>query len=81
MGVIEETGPDVAGWDPFEAVLCRAADEIHADHGIGDATWASLAERYDTEELIETAMVVGYYHLVSYVLNSLGVPLEPGADS
>jgi hypothetical protein len=24
-------------------------------------------------------MLVGYYHLVSFVLNALGVPLEPEA--
>ena len=24
-------GPDAAGWDPFDATLLRAADELHAD--------------------------------------------------
>jgi alkylhydroperoxidase family enzyme len=65
-------------WDAFDAVLVRAADELHADSRIGDATWAALAERYDTEQLIEVPMVVGQYHLVAFTLNSLGVPLEEG---
>ena len=56
----------------------RAADELHADSRIGDATWAALAERYTTEQLIEVPMVVGQYHLVAFTLNSLGVPLEEG---
>lgn len=65
-------------WDAFDAVLVRAADELHADSRIGDATWAALAERYDTEQLIEVPMVVGQYHLVAFTLNSLGVQLEEG---
>jgi alkylhydroperoxidase family enzyme len=74
--------PDTAGWDdPFDVTLVRAADELHDDAGLTDATWQALAARYDDEELIETIMLVGYYHLVSFVLNSLGVPLEPGAES
>ena len=76
-----QRGPDAEGWDPFEALLCRAADELHVGHNLSDATWAGLAERYDEQELIEVAMLVGYYHLVSFVLNALGVPLEPGAES
>ena len=56
------------------------ADELHDDSCIGDATWAALAERYDEHQLIEVPMVVGHYHLVSFTLNSLGVPLEDGAQ-
>jgi alkylhydroperoxidase family enzyme len=70
-------GPDAAGWDPFDAALLRAADELHETHRIGDATWAALAERYDERQLIEVCMVVGQYHLVAFTLNSLGVEIEP----
>jgi len=74
-------GPEASGWDPFELQLCRAADELHAHHTLSDATWAELAARYDEQELIEAVMLVGYYHQVSFVLNAIGVPLEPGAES
>jgi alkylhydroperoxidase family enzyme len=73
-----KAGPDAPGWDPFDATLLRAADELHDDGSISDATWAALAARYDERQLIEAAMVVGHYHLVSFVLNSLGVQREPG---
>lgn len=76
-----QQGPDAAGWDPFEAVLCRAADELHRDHQLTDATWSELASRYTEEQLIETVMLIGYYHLVSFALNAFGVPLEPGAEA
>lgn len=73
-------GPAAGRWDPLEAALVEAADELHEDCTITDATWASLAEHLDEQQLIEVAMVVGYYHLVSFALNALGVPLEPDTE-
>src|SRR5687768_8271244 len=71
-------GPDAPEWDPFDATLIRAADELHDDHVLSDETWSSLAARYDERQLIEVPMVVGHYHLVAFTLNSLGVQREPG---
>jgi alkylhydroperoxidase family enzyme len=73
-------GPDAPAWDPFEAALCRACDELHVEHVISDPTWAVLRAQYDEQHLIELTMLIGYYHLVSFVLNSLGVPIEDGAE-
>jgi 4-carboxymuconolactone decarboxylase len=73
-------GPSAEGWTPLESVLLQAADELHTDACITDVTWAFLAEHYDEAQLIEIPMVVGHYHLVSFTLNSLGVPLEDGAQ-
>jgi 4-carboxymuconolactone decarboxylase len=71
-------GPEVAGWEPFDVTLLRAADELHADARISDATWEELKRRYDEHQLIEVPMLVGHYHLVAYTLNTLGVQREPG---
>jgi 4-carboxymuconolactone decarboxylase len=70
--------PELDGWEPFEATLLRAADELHDQACISDETWAMLAERYDTQQLIELPMLVGHYHLVAMTLNSLGVQLDEG---
>lgn len=70
--------PDAHGWAGFDRTLLRAADELHADSVIADATWAALSERYDERQLIEVCMLVGHYHLVAFTLNSLGVEREPG---
>lgn len=66
-----------AGWNGFDALLLRAADELHKTSTISDATWDALAEVYDERQLIEVPMVVGHYHLVAFTLNSLGVQIEP----
>jgi len=73
-----KAGPDDPAWDPFDAALLRATDELHDDGCITDATWATLADRYTTQQLIEVPMVVGQYHLVGFTLNSLGVQREAG---
>ena len=64
---------------PFDATLITAVDELHESSCLGDATWATLAERYDERQLIEVPMVVGHYHLLAFTLNSLGIQVE-GAD-
>jgi 4-carboxymuconolactone decarboxylase len=71
-------GPEASGWTEAEAELLRAADELHDDNRISDATWAALRSRWDDQQLIEVCMVVGQYHLVAFTLNSLGV--EPETD-
>ncbi len=73
-----QAGPDAPGWNRLDAALLRAADELHDDSCIGDATWHELARHYDERQLIEVPMLVGHYHLVAYALNSLGVRREPG---
>jgi alkylhydroperoxidase family enzyme len=70
-------GPDAPGWEAWDATLLRAADELHGDSILSDATWAALAEVYDERQLIEVPMLVGHYHMVAYALNSLGVQVEP----
>ena len=73
-------GPESTGWAAEDAVLLRAADELHLDARIGDAAWAQLAERYSPAQLVELCMLVGQYHLVAFALNSLGVQLESPGD-
>ena len=84
MGVTDEEiarvkkGPEADGWTDLEAAMLRAADELHADACISDDTWALLANHLDERQLIEVPILVGQYHLVAYMLNSLGIEREPG---
>lgn len=71
-------GPDAPGWDPFEATLLRAVDELHADAFVSDATWHALAARYDVRQLLDLIFTVGQYTLVSMALNTLGVQRDAG---
>ena len=71
-------GPDAPGWEPFEATLLRAADELHDNHVLSDATWRELAAQYDVKQLLDLVFTVGQYTLVSMVLNTLGIQREAG---
>lgn len=66
--------------DDGDALLVRAADELHEDGELGDETWAELAARYSDAQLIELCMVVGQYHLVAFTLRSLRIQPEPGTE-
>jgi 4-carboxymuconolactone decarboxylase len=69
-------GPGADGWSTLDAMVLRAADELHEDSCVGDATWELLANTYNDAQMIELVMVIGHYHLVSFALNSLGVQRE-----
>jgi alkylhydroperoxidase family enzyme len=71
-------GPKAPGWDPFDATLLQAVDELHADAFITDATWNALAKRYNKEQLMDVVATVGQYNLLSMFLNSFGVQLDKG---
>jgi alkylhydroperoxidase family enzyme len=73
-------GPDAPGCPPFDAALLRAADELHANQCIGDATWAVLAGRYDTLQLMDVVFAVGQYTLIAMALKTFGTPLDEGLE-
>ena len=61
---------------PREQALVRAADELIRDHFVSDATWAVLAERYSTLQLMEIVFIVGNYAMLVMATNSFGVQPE-----
>lgn len=73
-------GPEAAGLAPFDATLLRAVDELNQDSFVTDATWKLLAEKYNTQQLMDLLFLAGNYKLVSMVLNSMGVQLEKGFE-
>jgi alkylhydroperoxidase family enzyme len=71
-------GPDAPGWDPFEAVLLRAADELHVDAFMTDRTWGALTARYDTRQAIDAVFTVAEFTMIAGTVNSLGVVVDEG---
>lgn len=70
--------PTADTWSEHERALIAAADELHDEHRIGDATWATLSSAYDTRQMIDVVFTVGQYTLVSMFLNTAGVELDAG---
>ena len=58
------------------------ADDLYENSVVSDGAWATLSKKYSTEQLMDAVFTVGQYNLVSWALNSFGVPLDdflPGA--
>ncbi len=68
-------------WAPLELGALRAVDETADDGAVSDATWAVLAELLSESELIELLMLIGHYLMLTTVLGSLRVELEPRAEA
>lgn len=59
-----------------EKALMQAADDLYENSVIADATWDALSKTYSTEQMIDVVFTIGQYNMVSWALNSLGVPLD-----
>jgi alkylhydroperoxidase family enzyme len=66
-------------WSEYDAQLIRLADELHDSCSVSDALWASLTERFSSDQLLELVITAGWYRLLSYVINAAGVEHEPWA--
>jgi len=73
-------GPDADGWDPFEALLLRATDELFDDQAISEESWRAIAEHYDEQQMLDLIFTAGQYQLVSMTLNSCRVERDDGVD-
>jgi len=75
-----QLGPDAPGWDPEDADLVRAVDELHLHACIQEATWQRLAARFDIQQLLDIIFAVGCYEVLAMVFKTCRIPLEPGVD-
>lgn len=76
-----QQGPS-GDWSAEDAALLQAVDDLYEHSVVADATWAELAAKYSTIQMMDLVFTIGQYNLVSWALNSFGVPLDdylPGA--
>jgi alkylhydroperoxidase family enzyme len=76
-------GGDLGGvdWPQLERAALDAVDETADQGAVSDATWSVLAASLDDGELIELLMLIAHYLMLTTVLRSLRVPLEPRAEA
>ena len=75
-----QAGPDAAGWDPVEADLIRAVDELNADAAIQESTWQRLSGHFTQQQLLDVVFTVGCYEIMAMVFNTCKVPYDPGLE-
>jgi alkylhydroperoxidase family enzyme len=64
-------------WDEGDRTLVAMADELCETDAVSEGTWNSLSQRWSSAELLELLVLAGFYRMVSGMLNSVGVALEP----
>jgi hypothetical protein len=73
-------GPDDTCWSDPDRLLIRLCDCLQKNCTVDDELWAELTQHHPDEALLELLMLAGTYRTVSYLVNSLRLPLEPGAS-
>ncbi|WP_336207532.1 carboxymuconolactone decarboxylase family protein [Nonomuraea sp. LPB2021202275-12-8] len=70
-------GLDANGWPDDDRALLRAIDELHDGHDLSDASWRALSARWDTHQVMDFTMTVGFYTMTAMALNTFGVEVDP----
>lgn len=76
---VHGSGDDPA-WSPRQSLLVQLVDELHDSGTVSDALWPQLAAEWQAPELVELIATVGFYHLISFTANALGVEREDYAE-
>jgi alkylhydroperoxidase family enzyme len=77
---VEGIASGAGGSEPEDELLLRAVEELHAESRWSDETWKALRPLFTDLQLIELAAVVGHYHLVAFLIGSMGIELEHQPD-
>jgi alkylhydroperoxidase family enzyme len=69
-------GAEAPGWSASDAAMLRAVDELVSDALVSDATWATLADTLDPQQLMDLVFTVGAYDLLAMAFRSFGIQLD-----
>jgi 4-carboxymuconolactone decarboxylase len=62
-----------------EEILYDLVMELQRNHSVSDATYARAVERFGEQGVVETVSLVGYYTMISMILNTARTPLPADA--
>ena len=66
-------------WTEPEKVLIATVDALHRRSTLSEGEFAELAAHYDEPKMFEIILLCGFYRTVSYLANTLALPLEENA--
>jgi alkylhydroperoxidase family enzyme len=68
-----------ACWTSQEQTLLRFSEALHQHCTLDETLWRQLRADFSEEAMLELLMLAGFYRTVSYLTNSLRLPLESDA--
>ena len=72
-------GADAPCWSEAERAMLAAVDALHLRSTLSEAEFSDLKAHYEEAKILEIIQLCGFYRMVSYLANSLALPLEPNA--
>ena len=73
-------GSEAPGWSKAESLLLRAVDDMLDDSEIGSETLDAMDGVFSDRQILDVVFTIGVYGIMSTLLNTARVPLEPGFD-
>ncbi len=68
-------------WGTEHSTLIQMVDELVDRKKISDSVWLCLNEIYTSGQIMELILLVGFYHSIAFLNNSLQVEQEPDTPS
>jgi 4-carboxymuconolactone decarboxylase len=66
-------------WSEQDALLIQLADQLSETSRISDGVWEQLVQHWSAAQILELIAIVGFYHTISFLTNSVTMELEPWA--
>jgi 4-carboxymuconolactone decarboxylase len=73
--------PEVNPFTADEELVLNYTDDVVANVRASDATFKPLQDRLSPQGLVELTMAIGFYMMVSRLLNTFDVDIEDGGDT
>jgi len=66
-------------WSDSERCLISLVDALHDTGTVSEELWIELRRHWNEKQTLELTVLTGFYHLISFVANVAGAPLESWA--
>ena len=71
-----KAGAAAPGWDPAEALILTAVDELVAGHALSPETQHKLRDHYSIQQVMDIMAIAGMYVILGCMINSWGLELD-----
>lgn len=74
--------PADACWtDPADRAVLATVDALHQRADLDDAEWQTLLDAVGEDAAVDLLLLCGWYHAISFAVNALRLPAEPGTPA
>ena len=67
---------DAECWSVKDQAVLQMTDELHRTGRLSEEAFAKLSEHFDAAQMIDLMALAGWYHVIAYLANGMGTPLE-----